>query len=414
MKDNSSDIARFVQSEVDRLISKGLLLGGDVEPEFKRKIIEILINGAQGMFRWVQMSLEALKQTECQPDCDATLGKLPSDLSDLYSIIHEQICRVGPHGRDIATKTLKWLICAQRLLSVEEILAAVYEYDGSEQLRSRENEVLRLCRNLVVFDSEKRLVRFAHQSVREFLLNLPEYKAAGPHILATERCLDVYLPPESSTARVVERQNRILKRYAQVYWPVHYKYVEDSNTREDEERELRYTGKFGGRSLPYVQWIFDILKLYPEVHRSVHLKYTESFEASRLWKKVSRFAGRAHENSPPYTRWISDLCSYHKPHNAWQANIDLGLDEMDTLGFKIHSIAQQDVTLSAVASVFGISSFLRGLKLPGTAVSDLLLLAVEYGHSHVVHLLLDSGADINVQNKEGCTVLQLASSENHM
>ena len=92
MENNSTDIARFVQSEVDRLISERLLLDGKISPKLKRKIIEVLSIGAQGMFRWVKISLEALKRTECQQDFNVTLGQLPSELSGLYDIIHAQIC----------------------------------------------------------------------------------------------------------------------------------------------------------------------------------------------------------------------------------------------------------------------------------------------------------------------------------
>ena len=120
-------------------------------------------------------------------------------------------------------------------------------------------------------------------------------------MLATERCLDVYTTErlENSIARKMERQNNILKPYAQVYWPVHYKHIEDSNTAESEKRELRYTGKIDGKSLPYVQWMLDILKPYPEVHRSVYYKHSEDFEASPLRSKISRFTA-AHMESHPH------------------------------------------------------------------------------------------------------------------
>lgn len=83
MENNSNDIARFVQLEVDRLISKRLLLDGKVSLKLKRKMVETLTNGAQGMFRWVQMSLEALKRIKFLPDFKKALGQLPSELSGL-------------------------------------------------------------------------------------------------------------------------------------------------------------------------------------------------------------------------------------------------------------------------------------------------------------------------------------------
>lgn len=149
---------------MDRLISKKLLLDGKVPPKLRKRIIETLTNGAQGMFRWVEMSLEALKQIRFVKDFKARLGQLPPKLSDLYEIIHTQINQTETYGRDVAIGTLKWLLCAQRLLSVDELIAAiplVYENDTepssdsddngsrSDQVPSPEDDIIRLCRNLV-------------------------------------------------------------------------------------------------------------------------------------------------------------------------------------------------------------------------------------------------------------------------
>ena len=157
------------------------------------------------MFRWVEMSLEALSRIKYAADFKARLGQLPAKLSGLYQIIYDQIDETETYGRDVAIKTLKWLLCAQRLLSIEELLAAVYVVgidsasdsdsgDESEQAGYPENDILRLCRNFVVLDSEQKTFRFAHQSVRDNLLGMSEYSSVEQHALAIERCLDVYLP----------------------------------------------------------------------------------------------------------------------------------------------------------------------------------------------------------------------------
>lgn len=49
-KDNSGDIERFVQSEIEKRISSRELLYGKVSENLKGHVIKTLINGADGMF----------------------------------------------------------------------------------------------------------------------------------------------------------------------------------------------------------------------------------------------------------------------------------------------------------------------------------------------------------------------------
>ena len=222
------------------------------------------------MFRGVELSLEALKRIKFLRDFKQALGQLPSDLAGLYDIIHAQIDGTEKYGRDLANQTLKWLLCCQRLLTAEELIAAVYKADedissdsdedseGFEQdanSPSPENDILRLCRNLVVFDSERRLFRFSHQSVREYLLKRPEYTAVEQHNLAAERCLNIYLTEhlEIPITPKMKQHNNILRRYAQVYWPVHFKHVEGSLSTQLKKSVSRFTGPMQGKSIPYEQ-----------------------------------------------------------------------------------------------------------------------------------------------------------------
>ncbi len=386
-KNNGGDIARFVESEVNRLISKGLLLDGNVSSKFRRKIVETLINGAQGMFRWVELSLEALKQIKFRKDFKAQLGQLPSKLSDLYDMIHTQIDRTEPYGRKVAIVTLKWLLCAQRLLSVSELIAAISVVDEdtvesssdsdednhsrSEHAPSPENDIIRLCRNLVVMDSEKGVFRFAHQSVRDYLLSRQEYTVAEQHALATERCLDVYLAESGlgSITPKMAQQNHVLKPYAEVYWPVHYKYIED-------------------------------------------------YESHELLRKVSRFTKQGSKTSPAYLQWASDIRSQYRGYGGWNINNSLGVNSDDRLGYRLLFASSRPHSYLSAACAFGFLSFMKDCELSSTDWNrrqslTLLLIAAEEGHDQVVQMLLDKGADVNAQDEYFGNALQAALSEGH-
>ena len=370
------------------MISKRLLLDGKITQKPRVKIVKTLTNGAQGMFRWVTMSLETLQGIKHQPDFMKALGLLPSKLSGLYDIIHTQIDQTEPYGRDVAIKTLKWLLCARRLLSVQELIAAipvVYEVEDepssdsdegdesrSEQKPSPEHDIIRLCRNLVVMDSEQRVFRFAHQSVQEYLLGRQEYEEKEQHALATERCLDVYLAelsPGSITPKVVQ-QNHFLKPYAQVYWPVHYKYVED-------------------------------------------------YKSDELRRKVLRFTGQGSKTSLSYEKWASDISSKYKDGRGWRLNKSLGLDLGDRLGYRLSFASSAPRRHLSAACAFGFLSFMKACELSSTDLNQrqllddaeytLLHIAAEEGKDQVVRMLLDKGADVNAQGGLYGNALQAAS-----
>ena len=391
---NGGDIARFVVSEVDRLISKKLLLDGRIKNRLRDKLIDTLTSGAQGMFRWVAMSLETLQHIKFRQDFEKALGQLPSKLSGLYDIIYSQIDMTESHGRDIAIKTLKWLLCAQRLMRAQELIAAVTFpsegtgdsiYDSDEDSteensnknsneadlgswsRSDEiqkNDIIRSCRNLVTVDAEHGHFRFAHQSVREYLLAREEYTTEEQHALAVERCLDVYLT-EVSTNLVnakLFRRNSHLKSYSRMYWPLHYKYV-------------------------------------------------ENYGSQALERKISTFMTQGSTTSPAYLHWASDI-------NSHIDSIVLG-NFQDNLRRRLRIASAEPKTYLSALCVFGFSSLMKNRRLSledrNQSINthgSLLTIASKEGHDQIVEILLAQGVDVNAQI-DSWSALHYASREGY-
>ncbi|RDW62024.1 hypothetical protein BP6252_11457 [Coleophoma cylindrospora] len=190
--DNGDDIIRFVHLEVEQAIHKKKLLGGNVSQRLRTKIIQVLVDGAQGMFRWVSLQIQNLcdfQRIKHERDLEQELGRLPKTLRASYDIIFKRILNSGKLSQRVATDAIRWLICAQRPLTVSEFLDALSQSSEGNRIVLSRDHLLDMCCNLVVLDMEFDIFRFAHLSVREYLEGRAEYSHVEAYLLAAERCL---------------------------------------------------------------------------------------------------------------------------------------------------------------------------------------------------------------------------------
>lgn len=189
--DNMEDIRNFVVSGVNDAIYKDRILCGKVSDNLKEAIISTLISQSNGMFRLVSLHIDSL----CNPDRIKTkanvlesLKTLPADLKDSYDAILERIQHSQAPNPVIAERTLKWLLCAREPLPSNSFLITIHSnFDKNNILHL--SEILSICCNLVIYDSETDQFRFAHLSVREHLQALEAYSISASNALAAERCL---------------------------------------------------------------------------------------------------------------------------------------------------------------------------------------------------------------------------------
>jgi len=156
-------------------------------PDHVRKEIEVaLLEGAKGMFRWVECQLDAIRGCMKLGLLRRALKSLPRTLDDTYSRILDNI---PEQYLEDARRILSCLICSFHPLAVQEIADTVAVVGHGETYYDVENrfseprDVLTICSGLVTttrsirntFFGDRQLnieeLRLAHFSVKEYLIS---------------------------------------------------------------------------------------------------------------------------------------------------------------------------------------------------------------------------------------------------
>ncbi|KAL9609314.1 MAG: hypothetical protein Q9167_005901 [Letrouitia subvulpina] len=227
-KDNDEDIRRFVTHQLDLAIRNRTLLHGHVSEKLRQYITRTLVDGAQGMFRWVSLQLQQLcdpSRMKTAEDIEDALMYLPQTLAELYQTIHTQITNSAGNSRVLAKNVINWLLCAQRPLSSAQLTNAASMHLNKPALN---DQILDVCCNLVVFDSDSDTFKFAHLSVREFFELQPDYELSKINAYAARHCLELLVRQLSIRLQTSKEQaeSRLFSKYAILYWASHYEKID--------------------------------------------------------------------------------------------------------------------------------------------------------------------------------------------
>ncbi|KAI9787978.1 MAG: hypothetical protein M1816_007282, partial [Peltula sp. TS41687] len=191
--------------------------------------------------RWASLQLQNLCSFKLDADICDHLGRLPPTLETLYSELYDKVsAEPAEFGNGIFRNVLTWLLCAQRTLKRAEFLAAISIIANKDFELVSKDEVLELCNNFVVFDTQLDTFRFTHLSVREFLEKRPEYTAIATNSLVAEICLLILISttPNSAAERFLsEHGQHPIKgscnmndfgQYPKLYWAKHCQLAADA------------------------------------------------------------------------------------------------------------------------------------------------------------------------------------------
>ncbi|KZP03610.1 hypothetical protein FIBSPDRAFT_844789, partial [Athelia psychrophila] len=163
------------------------------EPGLKELIKDSLLDGSDGMFRWVVLQIDGLLECVSREELEQQLKSLPKGLDETYTRI------LSRSGRPKQLKLfLQCLAFSRRAMTVHEIAeVATVDFDSSDlpayngRLRYTDpSKVVNICYGLVteVDDTEPRVgvVKLAHFSVKEYLISETILAGAAAQFHTTE------------------------------------------------------------------------------------------------------------------------------------------------------------------------------------------------------------------------------------
>jgi ankyrin repeat protein len=377
---NQNDISNYVHAGVSGLKQRNF------PADLREEIREALIKGSNGMFLWVYLILYELK-TSSQTSENAVRQKmktLPSSLPDLYTKI---LLAIEPDDLETANNILRWVVWAERPLSLEElriaiaiqpghrsmsVLSDVMEFDLGNVLRS-------ILGSLVKVQNDR--VGLVHQSAKDFLkgtnkilserLSLQSYES-NLHI--TISCVTYLSFREISDFNV---DTNPFFWYSSTYWPDHMR-------RLDRNKQLT----------PNLRKAF------------VNLARTKSHFKRPSWTYIYL---------DPYVRIISGQAV--PPSSVILPNIpNLMRSLVDYMVLNNPLVNGLGNALYA-AAFFGKADIVRYLVEHGADVNAMggrygsaLSAAASSGKADIVRYLVDHGADVNAEGSRYGSALRAAAS----
>ncbi|KAH8649711.1 hypothetical protein BGZ60DRAFT_569767 [Tricladium varicosporioides] len=286
---NSEDIAAFVKDRTERLIEDGELLQySDSQTEMKKVIVEKVIEGAAGMFRWASMQLQYLCSFDMDADIRKNLGRLPPNLDTLYAELYEILSnKPGELQMIVFRNVLSWLLCAQRTLKSTEFLAAVSVIPQTSEgaVSVSKDLILKLCNNFVVFDAQLDTFRFAHLSVREFLEKRQKYTSTATNTLAAEVCLWNLISMSQNTTskkfqarlgwRLIVEPSKVdeFSEYSDIHWAAHCQLAAGERATGKLKNILQFFVSDNGSASNIALWKVRLPSLLTKTNFGLELRY---------------------------------------------------------------------------------------------------------------------------------------------
>ncbi|GFN18713.1 hypothetical protein AtubIFM55763_007650 [Aspergillus tubingensis] len=398
------DIRSFIRNRITYLWDNKWT---SISKEVQTETIDTLTEKSNGMFQWVNLQIEQLKDCNIDSAVRERLAIMPKELSDAYKEIYDRISRVHSQ-KQLVDRAFKWVMCSYSPVSPEYIVTAI-RFLGDHNAPEKEISIkalLGLCQNLLVIDESTGYLRFPHASVVEFIeRELWDTREADCY--AAKACLQSLMvahgEAEDDTTYTTERTARALV-------------AADDQVSTDEQVSTDDSSTH----------LTNHFHMYCRYHWMHHAQRYETMVSNPevfdngLISLLKRFLNSPTQSGPFYQRWYDAVMDD-------EFNFNRRLHELKYVGrfLETYMMISEDLsppTLPILAMCsFGLDAILLDWwksagalynTLKNSKDESLLILAAKNNHLPICQRLVKNGALIDYEG-DGGNALYLAAENGH-
>ncbi|KAJ5497544.1 hypothetical protein N7463_009531 [Penicillium fimorum] len=428
--DNKGDIQTYLNVELDKLAKKNPFIG-----RLKSKILDTLLERCQGMFQWAALQAHQIQKCKTESSVWKRLENLPDGIQKAYDEAWSQIEELEEPDKILANRAMLWIMAAERPLSTSQIICAV-RVNTTGELPTLADEIeeqglLSLCNNLLTIDSQQKVWRFAHLSVREYLETKMQWTLPRANFHAASACLSwfitMYDKDDSDEINLSDWEGQPepadvlhlmhpFHLYMRHHWAKHVQEAED-----DEEATLSsllkcFLGSPEESSKQYQKWyevmandLANIVSVTDLQGTDVYKFYLEAGGFDEAEFDTCDFNQAQH---PEYGEFESELGPSDSAIYA-MCHLSLGTilsDWWENAEFNVSRVNERGHNLLTLAARVGCTPICKTLvekganlnqQIGGQDYGNALHAAAHRGHTETVRYLLEAGADVNMIVENG-------------
>lgn len=239
---------------------------------------------------WIQLQIDYLCRKKTEQDIITALDAgLSGNLDKIYAETYDSFLELDDTARFVVQGIFSWILYAKSPLTIKALRRAIVL---NPDLASQPGEVtlpdlVDVCYNLVVLDSEMNTLRLCHPSARDYMRQRDMFSEVSGNRLLAASCLEqcsqgLAGPPERfSSPYVIED----FSLYAALYWPEHLKMAALPAKATDSAAEgmarFIFDEENGVLTVAFecwLEWINRVMEMLPSYHT---LKNTHECVTSR-------------------------------------------------------------------------------------------------------------------------------------